>query len=329
MIAPVAIAVVSHDSAADLPACLAAVGRLDPPAAELVVVDTASADGSATVAREHLPAGVAARVVELAENVGFAGGTNRAIAETGGDWILTLNPDAQPAADYLGRLLEAAADPAAGRVAAVTGRLQRADEDELLIDACGMRLTRAWRHLDRGAGERDRGQYARRERVFGATGAASLWRRAALEDVAVEGEVFDQRFHSFREDAELCFRLRERGWEIVYEPWARAVHRRRVTPERRRDLPPEINRRSLRNRYLLRAGHQRWPNLLRTLPWTLARDLAALGWVLAVERGSLAAYSGLWRERRAIAGRRRLLRVRASAPAAAVERWFGRDGEPF
>jgi GT2 family glycosyltransferase len=332
VIAPVAVAVVTHDSAADLPGCLAAIGRLDPPPAELRVVDCASRDASVAIARSHLPAGPGdARVLPLGENRGFSGGSNAAIATSASPWILTLNPDAEPAPDYLARLLaraEASPQPPAG---AVTGRLVRraAAGEPARLDACGMRLGRAWRHFDRGSGEPDRGQYGAAERVFGATGAATLWRRAALADVALDGEFFDERFHSYREDAELCFRLHERGWAVLYEPAALAVHGRRVLPERRRTLPAAINFHSLKNRYLLRAGHQRAGNLLRTLPWTLPRDLGALLWVLAVERSSLRAYGWLWRHRREIRARRRALLARATAPAAAVERWFGTDGEPL
>jgi GT2 family glycosyltransferase len=328
---PVAVAVVSYDSAADLPRCLAAVGRLEPPPAELRVVDCASRDASVETARRHLPPGIPdARVMPLAENRGFAGGTNAAIAATKSSWILTLNPDAEPAPDFLVRLLERAersASPAAG---AVTGRLLRRQPagEPARLDACGVRLSRAWRHFDRGAGDLDRGQFGVAERVFGATGAATLWRRAALEDVAIDGECFDERFHSYREDAELCFRLRERGWEILYEPTARAVHGRRVLPERRRSLPAAVNFHSLKNRYLLRCGHQRAGNFLRTLPWTLGRDLGALAWVLVREWSSLPAYGWLWRHRREIGARRAALRARATAPPAAVERWFAIDGEP-
>jgi GT2 family glycosyltransferase len=325
MSAPVAIAVVTHGAAVDLPACLAAVGRLDPAPAELVVVDCASPDASVETARRHWPATVAGRVVPLAENLGFAGGSNRALAESTSPWVLTLNADALPAPDFLGQLLALADDPRAGRVGAVTGRLVRPGEPRRL-DACGMRLTRAWRHLDRGSGELDRGQFAVAERVFGATGAASLWRRAALADVAVDGRAFDERFHSFREDAELCFRLRERGWEILYQPAARAEHRRRVVPAGRAALPAMINLHSLKNRYLLRLAHQTTANFWRTLPWTTSRDLAALAWVVARERGSLAAYGWLWRRRRELWSHRGALRARATA---SVERWFARDGEPL
>ena len=328
MSAPVAVAIVTHESAADLPDCLAVLGRLDPPPAEIAVVDCASRDGGAEIARRCAPAGIPTRVEALSDNRGFAGGTNRALAITSSPWVLTLNADALPAPDFLGALVARALDPSSGRVGAVAARLVRPGSP-VRLDACGMRLTRSWRHLDRGSDELDHGQYAAAERVFGATGAASLWSRAALADVAVDGEVLDERFHSFREDAELCFRLREREWEVLYEPAARATHRRRVTPGRRRELPAEINRRSLANRYLLRAGHQSAANLLATLPWTLARDLAALAWAIAFERTSLPAYGWLWSERRAILARRRRLRARRTAPPGAVERWFRRAGEPL
>ena len=185
-----------------------------------------------------------------------------------------------------------------------------------------MRLTRSWRHLDRGSGEVDRGQYPHAARVFGATGAATLFRRAALDDVAIDGQVFDERFHSFREDAELAFRFAERGWSVVYEPAAVAGHRRSVLPSRRASLPPEVNRHSLKNRYLLRLDHQRGANFLATLPWTLPRDLGALVYALLFERTSLPAYAWLWRNRRALVAHRRRLRARATAPPADLERWF-------
>jgi GT2 family glycosyltransferase len=355
------VLIVSHDSAADLPGCLAAAAALEHRPLRVVVVDCASADGSPAAA-EAARAGLAAAGVELAveplaENLGFAGGMNRALAladaagrpaaggrggplvevragapAAAGEWVLSLNPDARPAPDYLTRLrVRAAAHPGL-RVGAVTGRLVReapAAGGAPLLDACGMRLTRSWRHLDRGSGEPDDGRYGRAERVFGATGAASLFARRALADVAVGGEVFDPRFHSFREDAELAFRLRERGWEVLYEPAARAAHRRRVLPERRRRLPPAVNRHSLKNRYLLRLYHQTAGNFWRTLPWALGRDLAALAWVLAAERSSLPAYAWLWRHRREILARRRAIQARRTVPARELDRWFGRTGAPL
>ena len=334
---PVALLVVTHDSADDLPAGLAAVGALAPPPGELVVVDCASSDDSVAVARRSMPATIPTRLEALAENLGFAGGMNRAIALSTAPYLLTLNADARLQPGFLAPLVARLEDPRLARVAAVTGRLVRerrmgrpeSPEPSSRLDACGMRLSWTWRHFDRGSGEPDHGQYGAPERVFGATGAATLWRRSALDDVAISGQIFDERYHSFREDAELAFRLRERGWEILYEPQAVATHRRRVLPERRAALPAAVNLHSLKNRYLLRIDHQTPGNFLWTLPATLARDLAALAWVLLRERSSLPAYTWLWQRRRELAAHRRLVQGRRSVPARAIGRWFLRSAEPL
>jgi GT2 family glycosyltransferase len=327
----VAVCIVTHDSAADLPDCLESIAALDHRPLEIVVVDCASADGSLEAARAHAPAGIPFQAVGLDENLGFAGGMNAALARTRAPFVLTLNADARPTPDYVTRLLDRARAHPDLRVGAVTGRLVRPALAGAppLLDACGMRLTRNWRHLDRGSGEIDRGQWSAPERVFGATGAASLFSREALDDAAVDGEIFDPRFHSFREDAELCFRLRERGWEILYEPAAVAEHRRFNLPGRRAAMPAAVNRHSLKNRYLLRIYHQTGRNLVRTFLPALLRDLGAFGYVLLREHSSLAAYGWLWRHREELARRRRTIQGRRTVPAREIDRWFSSQGEPL
>jgi len=326
-----AVCIVTHNSAPDLPGCLESVARLEHRPLEIVVVDCASTDGSLDAARRCAPAGIPFQALGLAENRGFAGGMNAAVRATSAPFVLSLNADARPAPDYVDRLLGLVERHPELRVGAVTGRLVRpaGDDGSRQLDACGMRLISSWRHLDRGSGEVDRGQWAVPERVFGATGAASLFCRAALDDAAIDGETFDPAFHSFREDAELCFRLRERGWEILYEPAARAEHRRFNLPERRAAMPPAVNLHSLKNRYLLRFYHQTAGNLLRTFLPTTWRDLMALGYVLLRERSSLAAYSWLWQHRGAIRRRRRAIQARRTVAARTIDRWFRTAGEPL
>jgi GT2 family glycosyltransferase len=321
----VAIAIVTFNSAADLAGCLEAVATLEPPPREVVVVDCASHDQSVEIAQtfiDRLPLAVHA----LGENRGFAGGMNAAFAASRSAFFLTLNPDARPRKDYLARLLERAQKDE--RIGAVTPRLVRPPDQEGLVrlDACGMKLTKAWRHLDRGSGEIDRGQFASAERVFGGTGAATLFRRSALEDVAwADGAIFDPFFHSYREDAELAFRLNERGWQTWYEPQAIAEHRRSVVPENRRKVNPLINYHSLKNRYLLRAYHQTAGNFLRTLPFTLFRDLQALVYVLLFERSSASAFTWLIKNRREIRDRRCHAMGRRTPAAAEVEKFFDKS----
>lgn len=334
----VAICIVTHDDATDLPRCLESIANTHHRPLEVVIVDCASTDDSVDVARRSTAvserAGIPSVVRPLDENRGFAGGMNAAFAATDAPFLLTLNADASPDPDYVSRLLARLSED--DRAAAVTGRLVRPGDGTPRLDACGMRLTRSWRHFDRGSGKVDHGQYRRPERVFGATGAATLWRRRALDDVAFAehlhpdtgGEhpsIFDPDFHSFREDAELCFRLQARGWAVLYEPTARAEHRRTNLPSRRRSMPAFVNRHSLKNRYLLRLYHQTGRNALLTLAPTLLRDLGALAWVATVERSSWSAYTWLWRRRSLLRARRAWLAARRTHR---IDRWFRYDAEP-
>lgn len=325
----VAIATVTWNSASELPGFFEAVAKLEHRPLELVVVDCGSTDVSAAMARELSPLfGGPCRIVELGENRGYAGGMNAALAATEAEAVLALNPDTRPDPDFVTALLAALDDE--DRAGAVTGRLVRMEVPgrRRQLDACGMHLTWTWRHLDRGAGEVDDGQFSNREWVFGGTGAATLYRREALDDVAVDGEAFDADFHSYREDAELAFRLAERGWGTLYEPSACCVHRRRVTPARRREVDDSVNYHSVKNRFLLRAYHQVGLNALWTGPATLMRDLAALAWMLGIEHSSLPALTWLWRHRRRIADRRRRIQERRTAPRRDVDRWFLRRAVP-
>jgi GT2 family glycosyltransferase len=327
----VAIAIVTHNAAADLEGCLETVAALRYRPLELVVVDSGSSDGSAELAQRAAPSAIPTTVVPSAVNLGFAAAMNLAIARTDGPFVLSLNADARPQADFVDALVRRMNAHPDRKVGAVAARLVRPSENRepRRLDACGMVLTRTWRHLDRGSGETDQGQWSSADRVFGASGAASLFRREALLDIAVDGEVFDPRFHSFREDAELCFRLQERGWDVLFEPEAVAEHRRFNLPERRSAMPAHVNYHSLKNRYLLRIYHQTPRNLIRTFAPTLARDLMALGYVILRERSSLEAYAWLWRNRRELAARRRLIQSRRTQPANALDQWFGSLGKPL
>ncbi len=325
----VTICLVTYNSADDLAECFKAVGQQLHESLDVVVIDCGSHDASVETARTAPLGEVPRRVIALGENRGFAGGMNAALRETDAPWILTLNADARPSPTFIRRLLERGLRTQSS--GAITGRLIRPTEADgtRRIDACGMYLVPTWRHLDRGSDEVEGLQFGVAERVFGATGAATLWRREALEDAAVEGEIFAEDFHSYREDAELCFRLRERGWEVIYEPAAIAEHRRHVLPERRKDLPAMINYHSLKNRYLLRIWHQTSSNLRETFFLTLWRDLLALGYVLTQERSSLPAYRWLWQHRKRLFARRQLIQSRRKISEAEVDRWFFQHSLPL
>ena len=306
--APVAVVIVAWNSARWLPGCLDSLRALARPPVEVVVVDSGSTDGAAALVRGRYPE---VRLMECARNVGFCRGNNLGIRASAAPLVLVLNPDTELEPGFLEELLPAFDDPKVGLAA---GKLLRFDR--VTLDTAGQLLSRARRPRDRGYGERDVGQYDRDENVFGACGAAALYRRLMLEQLADEdGGYFDERFFAFGEDLDLAWRARRAGWVAVYRHRARGYHARGGSADRapwlRRRIPllgrsPEIRFHAVKNRYLAILRNDSMAAYLRDLPFIWARDLATLLLMAATSPSVLAR---LWRERELFRGaleRRRL-----------------------
>ena len=149
--------------------------------------------------------------------------------------------------------------------------------------------------------------------MFGPHGACGLWRRAALDDVAPDGEVFDATLELWASDADLAWRARLRGWRALYEPAATGRHVRFFSPSTRAQVAPEHRRLQFRNRLLMIAKNDRLADVLRDLPRLLAYEIAALGYAVVVERELLRGYAEAARLLPAMRRRRAALQPRRRA----------------
>lgn len=318
----VAAAIVTYNSARYIRQCLESVLQQGKLAAEVVVIDNASSDATRTILREFENR---ARIVYNSQNTGFAAAQNQAIQLTGADWILTLNPDVRLTLSFLPHLLAVAdCDPAVGTLC---GKLLVMNEDgqlpsQPMFDSTGIYFTPSLRHLDRGSRTPDEGQYDRIEYVFGATGAAALYRRAMIDDISVFGEFFDSDFFAYREDADVAWRAQLLGWKCLYVPSAVAYHVRSVLPSNRRSLSPVINMHSVKNRFLMRIKNMT-PALYRRywLSITL-RDLIVIGACLIWEWKSLPAFAFVIRKFRLTWAKRRDIMRRRRVPDQSIAAWF-------
>ena len=264
---PVAVVVPTHNSAAVIEACLQAARAANP--AEIWVVDNGSQDATEAKVRRQ---GAPVRLLPQATNTGFAAASNLGWARSRAPFVLFLNDDAVLQPGYLRRTL--AALQADERAASAVGKLLRPGQPARL-DSAGLALHRhALRPTDRGQGELDRGQYDRPEAVFGASGAAALYRRAAL---APDEAPFDASLFAYYEDVDLAWRLQRRGWRHLYVPQAQALHGRRGPDSK----PLPVAARAFINRYRIFCRHESWQRFALyaplAVPWELAR-LLRLGW---------------------------------------------------
>ncbi len=316
----VAAAGINYNGGRTLDACLGSLFAQTLPPEDVLVVDNHSTDDSCDVLRRWLSK---VRVLELPRNVGFAGAANVSIRQTRSPYVLLLNPDIVLGPTYIQTLTDVA--EAHSDIGSLTGKLLRpsSSKGSPVIDSAGHLLYRNRWAVNRGEGEPDLGQYDRPEEVFGVCAAAALYRRAMLDDVRVDGEVFAESFFFYLEDVDLDWRARLRGWRAYYVPSAVAYHERGYKGGyRRRD--PAILRHSLKNRYLMMIRNDSLADLLADawviVPMELLRFLDFLLTAPASLVGYLDAVRLLrstWRQRRAIRGR---LRV----PRRAIRQWLRR-----
>ena len=203
--------------------CLASVYACPPDGAfEVLVVDNASADGTAAMVRERFSQ---VHLIESAENLGFARANNQAIRESSGRFLLLLNPDTevQPGAlETLVRFMEG--DPQAG--AAGARLLSPNGTPQLACHPAPTLGRELWRllHLDTvwpyahypvASWDLDTPH-----QVDVVPGTCLILRREALDQVGL----LDEGYFIYSEDVDLCYRLRRGGWGVYWVPQATVVH---------------------------------------------------------------------------------------------------------
>ncbi len=312
----VSIVIVTWNGKHHLDACLTAVAAQQGIAAETILVDNGSADGTAEFVRTRFPW---VWIVELASNRGFAGGNNRGAREASGRYIAFLNNDTIADAGWL-RALRDGVDEEAG-FALATSRIVYM-HDPAVIDSAGDGVLR-WG----GAFKRHHGAPAhvadRSDEVFGVCGAACLMPRAVFEELGG----FDEDFFASHEDVDLSYRARLRGSRCRSVANAIVRHHGSATIGKVSGFAVFHGQRNLEWMYFKNAPAS---VLVRTLPGHLVYNAAAavhfarLGLFGTFVRAKLAAIAGARQIARKRAVVQRTRRVAASAIWMRLERrWLG------
>lgn len=193
---------------------------------EIIVVDNASSDGSASMVESHFPN---VRLIVNSENKFFARANNQAIRESQGRHVLLLNVDTVVLPGALLALVSFLdTHPEVGMVGA-----QLLNTDRSLQVTCNrfptvafglfevLAINQHWPHNP----VRRRHIYADWDRqtaqsVDAVSGACMMARSSAIEEVGF----LDERFLMYYEEDDWCFRFRKAGWPIYYYPGARVIH---------------------------------------------------------------------------------------------------------
>jgi GT2 family glycosyltransferase len=277
-----------------------------------VVIDNGSTDGTTEIAQRH-----DVGLVRLEQRLPYNAAMNAGLKRMWTDAIALLQADTFIAPGYLTACLEALAEPGVGSVAPKLLRTAgpRMQDRLPIVDAAGMSVDRRRKNSLVGHGRPD-GSYSTAAEVFGADGAAAVYRRETLDDCALRHEVFDENMPGWGCDADLAWRARLLGWRSRYEPRALVHHIRTYSPTTRAHTSARDRRTQFRNRYLMIAKNDSLWDLFRDAGPLLRYELLALGYALLREPWLLGGYAeaaarlpGALRRRRLIQSRRRVRRV--------------------
>ncbi|MBL0343092.1 MAG: glycosyltransferase family 2 protein [Bacteroidetes bacterium] len=189
--------------------------------ATVIVADNASTDDSISYIKKHYPQ---VKIIENATNEGFAEGYNAALKQVEAEYFLLLNSDVEVTAGWLNPLVNYMEAHPNTAVCQPKMRWYHHREKFEYAGACGGFIDSWGYPFCRGrifnTLEKDTGQYDAPSFVFWASGACMLIRASVFH--ASKG--FDSIFFAHMEEVDLCWRIRNMGYDIVCLPSSTVYH---------------------------------------------------------------------------------------------------------
>jgi GT2 family glycosyltransferase len=217
---PLVSVIIPHwNQAHHLPTCLGSLRRQSYPHIEVIVADNGSTDGSLELLARDYPE---ARALPLGKNQGFAGACNAGMRAAKGALVALLNNDTEADPLWMKEVVAAfERHPEAGLIASKMLLFDRRDTFHTAGD---------FYRLDgipgnRGAWQKDEGQYEREEYVFSTCGGSAAYRKTTLDQIGL----LDEDFFFSCEDVDLAWRAQLAGWKCVYTPRAIVYHKLSAT----------------------------------------------------------------------------------------------------
>lgn len=197
------------------------VVRYSPAETEIIIADNGSEDGSLDYVRETFPD---VRIIDNHSNTGFASGYNLALKQVEADYYVLLNNDILVTPNWIPPVIElmesnpsvAACQP---KILSYTeqNKFEYAGAAGGFIDRLGYPFCqgRIFQSI-----EVDTGQYDKSSEIFWATGACMFIRAELFHRFGG----FDDDFFAHMEEIDLCWRLKNRNYSIMYCPGSVVYH---------------------------------------------------------------------------------------------------------
>lgn len=254
----VSIVIVNWNGEKYLKKCIESLLKQSYSNIEIIIIDNDSSDDSVDIINNNFKDKLK---LFLNKNTGYAGGSNKGIELSKGEFIVIANPDVVFEKNYIKNCVAKLVQDKS--IGAVTGKLLKYDFEKNkklnVIDSVGIRFNHSRQAFDIDQNELDTGLHEEDKRVFGVCGAAAIFKKDVLEKVKVNNEYFDYDFFAYKEDIDLCWRINLYGYKCYYVHDAIAYHGRGLnsskgiinTIKNRKSQSDFLKGISFRNHYLM------------------------------------------------------------------------------
>ena len=240
-----------------------------------ILVDNASTDDSVRMVESEFPT---VEILQLEQNLGFAGGCNAGIKAARTPFVLILNNDTIHQTGWIEKMLaKLESDP---KIAVVQPKIRSYQKRDYFdySGACGGEMDIFAFPFAHGRVmdfiEKDDGQYDLFfDRIFWASGTAFL----ARTEIIRKAGLLDEAFFAHMEEIDLQWRIQLMGYDIAIEPQALVWHCSGFTLSAESPLKKYLNH---RNSLLMLLANYRLPVTLYIVPIRFLLDLMALGFSL-------------------------------------------------
>lgn len=215
----VSIIMPTYNGLDHLKKCLPSLFKSEYKNFQLILVDNDSKDSSVEYVEKNFPN---VKLVKNSRNDGYAGGNNLGWKYVKGDYVLFLSNDTIVDKRFIREMVNVLENRS--ELGGVQSKVFLMD-DHSRLDSVGSFMTSTGFLYHYGANKKDAPKYNKDILVYSAKGVCMMFRKKVIENILVNGEIFDSSYFAYFEETDLCHRVWLSGWKIGYAPKSVIFHK--------------------------------------------------------------------------------------------------------
>ncbi|PJE58213.1 MAG: hypothetical protein COU81_01940 [Candidatus Portnoybacteria bacterium CG10_big_fil_rev_8_21_14_0_10_36_7] len=299
---------------------------------ETIIYNNSSSDDTIPIAKKIMPG---AKIINSKVNHFVGPAFNRAMKECHGKYIVLVCADVILDSKFIENAVNKCEINT--KIGVLQPKILKFDlknstvTKSTTIDTTGFLIYKNGRIINRGHGDTDTNQFAEGQ-MFSYEGASPFFRKKALDDALINGELFDEDFVWMAEDIDLGWRLTNLGWLNYYSPDVISWHDRKTTKRissnkfdfirLRKSVPTNKRRLDFQNIILTYVKNLPWASLKKHFISIFLRQAQLMMYIILLEPTSISAFWGIIKKFPSILRKRHSLMQRIKISSDGLERWI-------